>query len=398
MNVPNQSTADSSDQAEGLDFVDETPSLLIYTGKIREQLLTFCGELPGVQIRYPVKVNPHQAVLETLVQMGHGFDVASLAELNAVLAAGADPRLVLFAAPIKAPSHIAAAADAGVAMFVADSIEEVTKLAQYAPGSQMLLRLSVSNSGSRFPLAGKFGAAPDEADALLSSAAQAGLLPVGVAFHVGSQAMDAEVWRAAIRQCAAILKAADTQAWTRCLLDIGGGFPIRYGTEVPPTIEAISSTIRQEVRSCLPLEVELMAEPGRFLVADAGVLICSVIGTAVRGTDRWVYLDAGTYNAVLEALPSQGLFHFPVRSSRLGDHAHDWIVAGPSCDSLDRLPGTYRLPDGLAIGDRVAIHTTGAYSIALASPFCGWPTPNVIAVVDRNTDSGSGSSPPGVGE
>lgn len=369
--------------------VDSTPTLLLDPEQIQQKASEFLALLPGVLIRYPVKVNPHPIVLQAIVGSGHGFDVASLGELRAVLAAGASPRDVLFAAPVKAPSHIVAAAEHGVATFVADCIEELRKLAEYAPGCEVIVRLAVSNDGSVFTLTDKFGASTDEAVRLFRSCADLGLRPCGLAFHVGSQAVNLNIWRSAIEECAAVLQASDTASWERCVLDIGGGFPISYGSEVP-SLSQISSAIREAVADLIPPGTSLLAEPGRLLVADAGALVCSVIGTAERGADRWAYLDAGAYNALLEVLPGQGLFHFPVEELRQTGSTSEWIVAGPSCDSLDRIPGTYRLAADLSVGDRVVISRTGAYSIAFASPFCGWPPPQVIAVEDRSAPARHG--------
>src|SRR5215211_3216997 len=185
--------------------------------------------------------------------------------------------------PIKPVAFIQAAHAAGLDRFAVDSRAELVKLAHHAPGSRVYVRLTVDNSGSEWPLAKKYGASAADAVQLLREARAFGLRPYGLTFHVGSQCLDKESWTSALLLCHEIWR-------------------------------------------------ELAAE-GIALVGDAGLLVASVIGTATRGQERWLYLDAGVFNALLEAI--QG-FRYQLRTERAGPPRH-YVLAGPSCDSVDTI-------------------------------------------------------------
>jgi ornithine decarboxylase len=153
------------------------------------------------------------------------------------------------------------------------------------------------------------------------------------------------------------------------LLNIGGGYPVRH-TKPIPSIETIGEVVNRQLAS-LPADVRVMAEPGRFLVSDAGWFVCRVVGTATRGGQRWVYLDAGMFGGIIET--TEGL-QYEVVTDR-GGKLIPWTVAGPTCDSVDIVMREQLLPEDLQADDFVYIPNAGAYTTSYASNFNGFPLP-----------------------
>jgi ornithine decarboxylase len=238
------------------------------------------------------------------------------------------------------------------------------KLAHHAPGSRVYVRLTVDNSGSEWPLAKKYGAGGADAVQLLREARAFGLQPYGLTFHVGSQCLDKESWSSALMLCHEIWRELAADGIALQMLSLGGGFPVRH-TRPVPSVEEIGRGL------------ELTVEPGRALVGDAGLLVATVIGQATRGKERWLYLDAGVFNALLEAI--QG-FRYQIRTERTGPPRH-YVLAGPSCDSVDTIATDVSLPE-LSVGDRVYFLNAGAYTLSYASSFNGFEPPAVHAFED----------------
>lgn len=361
--------------AKGIDG----PVLVLDHGQIESALRGLRKALPGTSLHYAVKCNPHPLVLRTVAEAGCSFEFSSLAELQQLLDLGVSAPDLLFSAPVKIPSHIAAAFTLGVQRFAFDSRDELAKLACYAPKAQVFARLAVNSTGSRLPLSSKFGLTGEEAVSLLVSARSAGLDPIGLTFHVGSQASNCSVWPCALadvsRAMGTLLADHDLRLQ---MIDIGGGFPVAYG-EAVPSIYSIGRLVKEGVEK-LPYQVALVAEPGRYIVAKAGTLVTTVIGVAERGATRWVYLDAGPYNALMEALPDQGGFRFPVgttRVSRGGDVPT--VLAGPTCDGNDVFAHRVLLPADLDVGDQVIVGHAGAYTQLFSASFCSFDGPSVVS-------------------
>jgi ornithine decarboxylase len=335
--------------------------------------------LPQIALHYAVKCNPEPALLARLHALGAGFEIASLTELKLLAALGVDPAEVLSSNPVKAPAQIAGAHALGLDRFAADSRCELEKLAAHAPGARVYVRLDASDATCRVPLAGKFGIDPATAVELLVEARALGLVPHGLTFHVGSQALDPAAYANAIDLAGAVLRAARTHALRLELLDIGGGLPARY-TEPIPRLEAFGRAI-SEALARLPYRLEVVAEPGRALVAEAGVLATTVIGVAERYGRRWVHLDCGAFNGMMESLETRRELIFPLAWSNRGPRRLvPCAVTGPTCDSEDTLFFDVPLPDDLAPGDRLYIQTAGAYTTAYASRFNGFDVPRTHVV------------------
>jgi ornithine decarboxylase len=353
-----------------------TPYVRLDVARAVDSFRALAAAFPGIAVHYAVKANPHQRLLDSLHAAGCRFEAASLAEVRAAIRAGAAPSTVLFTHPVKLPGDIARAWKAGVWRFAADCDTELYKIARYAPGSAVLLRVDIK-AGGAVGDQGKFGILPDQAAGLARLARSLGLKPYGLAFHVGSQTMDPTAWDRPIRQCAQIMTDLDGCGIRLAMLDIGGGFPVRYDTDPPPLPDyaaAISAAVAK-----LPYPVELACEPGRAIAAPAGTMIASVIGTAWRDSTLRVSLDTGAFHGMIEALESGRQLAFPVTIPAAGNRPLvSCMLTGPSCDSQDTIMDEVRLPMPAA-ADQVLIGNAGAYTTCYSgrSAFNGYPAPTV---------------------
>ena len=345
-----------------------TPHLLMSRRTLQEKAAEFTSFAPRVQTLYSVKANPAPQLLAFFMGLDIGYEVSSLVELRRVLSLGAPVERICTSNPVKSPEFIRYAYRRGLSEYVMDSSEEVRKLARYAPGSGVLVRLAVDNTESAWPLDEKYGVEPAEAVELLLDARDRGLQPQGITFHVGSQCTGLASWRAALEKSAEVWRQAAGQGVALTALNVGGGFAAHHTEEVPTITESLQ-TIVSCADELFPPGTELRAEPGRGLVGDAGVLVASVIGTARRGSQDWVYLDAGVFNGLMETVGGLSYSIVPV-NGREQRPERTWVVAGPTCDSFDVVSRETMLPQ-LSAGDRVAITPAGAYTTSYASHFNG---------------------------
>ena len=356
-----------------------TPALVIDERVVVERYLEMRRALPEVAPHYAVKANPAPVVLQALARAGAGFDVASIAEFDLVEGLVDPAEDVLFSNPIKPAGHVAQAHARGVRHFAFDSEQELRKLARHAPGARVHVRLAVDDSTSLFPLSRKFGVGAEEGHRLLLLAGELGLVPYGVTFHVGSQCTDVSAWQMAIARCGLLLRQLHRSGVALPMLDLGGGFPARYTDPVPSTA-AVADAIRAALDRLPHRPQRLVSEPGRYLVAESGVLVASVIAVTDRADGRWVYLDVSGYHGLMEALQTGGRWQFPIRTTadRPDTPLVPCTVTGPSCDSSDTLFYGTLLPADLAEGDRVVIGSAGAYTTSYATHFNGFPPPVVV--------------------
>ncbi|HWE60262.1 MAG TPA: type III PLP-dependent enzyme, partial [Chloroflexota bacterium] len=354
-----------------------TPALLIDPITIGDNYQRIRAAFPQAHIFYAVKANPHPSVIGTLSTLGCGMDVASGAEVDLALAHRAPARNICFSAPFKRGKEIAAAFRQGIDLFVADSSGEVENIARHAPGARLLVRLAVSGGHALTPMGKKFGANPEDVVPLFRLATDLGLVPYGMHFHVGSQCLEQLAWSHAIGECAPVWHAAREEGMDLQLMDIGGGFPVRYESDVP-AIEEIAGPTLAAARVWLGPDVQLALEPGRWMTNDAAVMVTEVIGMATRGQDEWVYLDAGLYNGMIDA--GEGVLYPMYTPDELatGDaRARRRVtLAGPSCDGNDVLMRGIWAPE-LAIGDRLLFFQAGAYTTAFER-FNGLAYPGVV--------------------
>lgn len=347
-----------------------TPCVIIDLEAVRRQHRELRGLLPSARIYYAVKANPAEPVLAALADLNIGFDLASTGEIDRCLALGIDAERFCFGNTIKREADIVRAHSFGMDLYAFDSLAELDKLARAAPGARVFCRISVHGRGADWPLTRKFGCSPHLASEFLVRARALGLRPVGVSFHVGSQQTDPGQWDMAIGHAASVFRTCERQGVRLELLNVGGGLPSHYRTPVPPLArytEAITSAVCRHFAGSAP---ELMIEPGRYMVGDAGILRSRVLLIARHGNHdqrRWVYLDAGRYNGLAETQGERICYR--IRTPRDGGAIEPVILAGPTCDSTDIIydRANYALPVDLAIGDEIDFLGAGAYTASYAS-------------------------------
>ncbi len=348
----------------------ETPCLVVDLDTVAEAYDRLRRHLQLARIYYAVKANPAREIVAMLARKDANFDVASRSEIELCLDSGIAADRLSFGNTIKKERDIAFAFAAGVRLFALDSIGELEKLARAAPGARVFCRILGPCEGAEWPLSRKFGCVPEMAIELLRAARARGLDPYGISFHVGSQQTDTGQWDGAVSMAARVFSLLAEADITLRMVNLGGGFPARYRSEVPATqhyAQAVMGAITRHFGNDLP---EIVIEPGRSLVGDAGIIQSEVVLIARKGDGddrRWVYLDVGKFNGLAETMDESIKYRIktPGRDGALGPV----ILAGPTCDSADLLyeRTEYRLPLGLAIGDKIEILAAGAYTASYAS-------------------------------
>ena len=324
---------------------------------LRENYAQFRKHLPRVQVYYAVKANSDPAIVQTFYDAGASFDVASLAEFlivhEKIKHLPAQQRQdfiwdrIIYANPIKAIETLEQL-DQYKPLVTYDNHEEVLKIARYAPHSGLVLRLRVPNTGSMVELSSKFGALPGEAVDLIAFAHNNKLEVEGLSFHVGSQCTNVQNYIQALHLAAGIFSEARTRGFELKLLDIGGGFPAHYDDTVP-AFTSLAKTINTELDRLFPEPIEILAEPGRFLVASAATAVAQIIGKAVRGGKLCYYIDDGVYHTYSGVIFDHCQYH--LKSFREGP-TQLCSVFGPTCDALDTISLAEQLPD-MELGELV---------------------------------------------
>lgn len=361
----------------------DRPTLVVDSEAVAQQYRALARGLGRARIHYAVKANPAPEILEMLARLGANFDAASRTEIEMCLAAGATPDRISFGNTIKRASDIAFAHGLGITHFSADAIEELEKLAEHAPGAHVCLRVIVEASGADWPLSRKFGAAPAMVLELMEAAAALGLTVHGLSFHVGSQTRDPQMWAPVLDQVAEVWRQGRAAGHDLRLLNIGGGFPASYRNAVMAADDYARAVIAQ-VEARFPDAAELMAEPGRGLVAEAGAIAAEVLLVSKKHADdlhRWVYLDIGKFSGLAETMDEA--IRYRITTARDHEPMGPCVLAGPSCDSADVLyeKQPFQLPLGLKAGDRVVLHSCGAYTSTYASVgFNGFPPLDVVVI------------------
>ncbi len=352
------------------DHQPATPCLVLDVDRVEANFRALSHALPLARIYYAVKANPAAPILERLVGLNSFFDAASIEECEACLTAGARPSAISFGNTIKKISAIQRAHAAGISMFAFDSAEELLKLAQHAPGARVYCRILVENEGADWPLSRKFGTTIDSAKALMLQAADLGLDPYGLSFHVGSQQTTTRAYEVAISKVAMLFTDLTEAGVKLRMMNLGGGFPTKYREAVPEIDQfgnAIMGAMTAHFGNNLP---EMVIEPGRFVVGSAGVVSAEVVLVSQRDRNdpvRWVYLDIGRFGGLAETEGEAIKYTFVTPHD--GGPTGPVAIAGPTCDGADILyeKSNYRLPLALSCGDRVELLSTGAYVTTYAS-------------------------------
>ena len=349
------------------------PVVVLSRERLRKNAQRFQKALPRVRPHYAVKANPDEEILKVLMKEGVNFEIASQVELEILKKLNVEPSAILFSHPIKAPHAVKEASSYGVEWFAADTPEEVIKIAQINRSAKIFLRIAVSNKGSMWPLCKKFGAEGNGVNEIIQTAVKNDVRIEGVSIHVGSQCSNSKNWLDGINRAKKIFTMLDYVGMKPSLLNIGGGFPIQL-LETDPNIDELAFDINKALDS-IPNSINVVAEPGRYMIGSAGCLITKVIGIATRKDARWIYLDSGFYGGLMEMAES---FPTTVISQRT-DELSDWVLAGPTCDSIDVL-GTHKLPRNSQTDDILFVPNLGAYCTTCGTDFNGFPPPTLQVV------------------
>src|SRR5512142_1741815 len=355
-----------------------TPLFVVDHAALRKNFATFRKYLPRVQAYYAVKANPDPEIVKTLFEVGASFDVASFPEfmiVHELIKEMPDKERqdwiwdkIIYANPIKANETLRQL-DRYRPLVTYDNLEEIHKIKRYAPRAGLALRLKVPNTGAMVELSSKFGAAPGEAVDLILAADREGLVVEGLSFHVGSQTTNFENYVQALSLAANVFQEARERGYTKMnLLDIGGGFPAPYDAAVKRFRE-LASLINRELDRLFPKNIQILAEPGRFMVATAATAISEIIGKAVRDGKLGYYIDDGVYHTFSGVIFDHCHYHF--KAFKPGP-AQICSVFGPTCDALDVVSMAENLPSNLQLGDLLYSENIGAYSHASSTWFNGF--------------------------
>ena len=361
-----------------------TPVVAIDHEVIRRNYASFRRHLPKVQAYYAVKANPAPEIVHTLYKAGASFDVASLPEFllvhENIQSLPAKQRQdfiwdkIIYANPIK-PKETLQALDEYKPLLTYDNRDELMKIKQYAPHAGLVLRLRVPNTGSMVELSSKFGCDTGEAVDLILEAFRIGLVVEGLSFHVGSQCTNFQNFVQALNMAAAVMEEARSRGHEIKILDIGGGFPVPYDAHVRPFRE-LATKINAEIERLFAADIQILAEPGRFLVATAATAIARIIGKAVRDGKRCYYIDDSVYHTFSGIIFDHCQYHLKAFKKGANEIC---TVFGQTCDGMDTISQSEQLPE-LEINDVLYSESIGAYSSASSTWFNGFAPAKVVHV------------------
>lgn len=341
------------------------PLMLLDCNIIRRQYQALQLALPTVTLHFAMKPLPVPAVVRTLLMEGASFDLATTGEIELAASQGVPAERTIHTHPIKRDADIRAALDYGCHVFVVDNINELKKFIAYKDDVELLVRLSFRNADAFADLSKKFGCSPEKALEIIKQAKILGIRIKGLSFHVGSQTTHPQKYVDAIMVCKQVMEQVVASGLPALsTLDIGGGFPVCYSDAVMP-IDEFCQPINDSLAT-LPETVQIFAEPGRFIVAEAVISISSVMGQAERDGKIWYYLDDGIYGTysglIFDDAP------YPIISVKQSGPLYPSVLAGPTCDSIDVIAEAIMLP-ALDNGDLIVGRMMGAYTSATATDF-----------------------------
>ncbi|MGB0467129.1 MAG: type III PLP-dependent enzyme [Pontibacterium sp.] len=378
MSVADQICPETWEKIRALSETQETPFLALDLNSIKAKYDELKQGFDFARIFYAVKANPADEVIELLAQLGACFDIASIYELDKVMQFGVSPDRMSYGNTIKKARDIAYFHSKGISLFATDSEPDLRNIAKHAPGARVYIRILTEGSeGADWPLSRKFGCNPEMALELAVLARELGLVPYGVSFHVGSQQRDIDVWDGAIAKVKVIFQRLFEEHGIQLkMINMGGGFPASYlhkTNDFSIYAEEITRFLREDFSD---ESLDIILEPGRSLVGDAGVLVSEVVLISRKSStalERWVYTDVGLFNGLIETMGEA--IKYQLHTDCEGE-VEEVILAGPTCDSLDIMyeDHKYSLPLSLNEGDKIYWLSTGAYTTSYSSiEFNGFP-------------------------
>ncbi|EKO3513611.1 type III PLP-dependent enzyme [Vibrio fluvialis] len=341
------------------------PLLMLDCDIIRQQYRALSAALPNVTLHFALKPLPHPVVVRTLLQEGASFDLATTGEVELVAQEGVPAERTIHTHPIKRNADIRDALAYGCNVFVVDNLNELAKFKAYRDDVELLVRLSFRNSEAFADLSKKFGCSAEQALTIIEMAKEWNIRIKGLSFHVGSQTTNPQKYVEAIHTCKEVMEQVVERGLPALsTLDIGGGFPVNYTKQVMP-IDQFCVPINEALAE-LPETVQVIAEPGRFIVAQSMMSVASVMGQAERDGQTWYYLDDGVYGSFSGLIFDDAQYPL-VTLKQEGEYAPS-VLAGPTCDSIDVIAENILLPK-LDNGDLIIGRMMGAYTSATATDF-----------------------------
>ena len=360
-----------------------TPLFILDHNKLRANYRTFKKNLPRVQCYYAVKANTHPEIIKTLFLEGSSFDVASYNEFMQVheFIQHFEEKekdffiwdKIIFSNTIKDRDTLRKIKRYRP-LVTYDNSDELKKIKACCDTAGLILRLKVPDTGSQVEMSSKFGAEPADADHLIRQAHDAGLVVEGLSFHVGSQCTNFDNYTAALAITSDILHDARAKGYNLKIIDIGGGFPVPYDGLVPE-FEKLAKLVNSEIKRLFPADIEILAEPGRFLVATAAQLVAEIIGKSRREGKIFYYINDSVYHTFSGVIFDHWLPNF---SAFKGGKEEVCAVVGQTCDSFDKISLSVQLPENLEIGDHLLTENIGAYSIASSTTFNGFDGAKIL--------------------
>jgi ornithine decarboxylase len=236
------------------------------------------------------------------------------------------------------------------------------------------VRLKVPDTGSQVEMSSKFGAELADAEKLIQKAFDMGLKVEGISFHVGSQCTNFDNYTSALAFTSEIFHNARKKGFNLNLVDIGGGFPVPYEPQVPE-FKQLAALLNSEFKRLFPDDIEILAEPGRFIVATAAVLISEIIGKARRDGKIFYHINDGVYHTFSGVVYDHWIPNFTAFKE---GEKEICAVVGPTCDSFDKITLSAELPGNLEVGDFLYTDNIGAYSTASSTKFNGFDGAKII--------------------
>lgn len=352
-----------------------TPLEVISLEHIEKNYNLLRKHIPRLKVFYAIKANSAKCILERLINLGSNFDVASAGEIKLLSQMGVPGDRMIYANPVKTIEGLIEASKVGIKRFTFDSEDEIDKIKKYIPDAEVLARVKIKQSDAVVNLNIKFGADENKILDLLNYAKDKGLKANGICFHVGSQVLSTNSYKKAFSLVRKLINKIRDNGIDIKYMDIGGGLPVPcLGQDVDV------EQIMKEINNCLAdfEDVEVWAEPGRYICGSAVNVITSIIGKQIREDKQWYYIDDGIYGSFSGILFDH--WNYDIISLKDEKNNSEKVtIAGPSCDSLDIIKKEMYCPQ-LNEGDLLIALNAGAYSKVSATTFNGFSLPKTVAL------------------
>ncbi|KAF2087665.1 ornithine decarboxylase [Saccharata proteae CBS 121410] len=371
---------------------DDEPFFVADLGEVYRLHAEWKRRLGRVTPFFAIKCNPDPKLLRLLNALGTGFDCASVGEIKQVLNMGVDPSRIIFANPCKILSGIRYAREQAVSQMTFDTPDELYKIAKVFPEADLYLRISARDPTALTDLSLKFGAPMSRTEELLQLARNLGLNVVGVSFHVGSGGKGPGAFRQAIRDARTAFDQGARLGYRMHTLDIGGGFSA--GPLFAETADIINAALDEYFSS----DIRVIAEPGRYMVNSAFTAAAAVIARRTsEEKSTMLYINDSVYgsymNCIMEKSPDAFVFR-RAGHSIFNDAAgvqsaplQEYSIWGCTCDSMDCVNPSCKLPGDINVGDWLFYPNMGAYSNCTSTSFNGFPQVHDIMWICTEPDA-----------